>query len=314
MADFTWDDLQFFLAVARDGQLSKAARHLRTSHVTVSRRIDRLEGALRLRLFERNPRGYELTPAGRRLVETAERMEEEADRIAVEHGGEASGQSGVLRMAVPEGFGSYFSTYLLPAFVQRFPLISLELVTLTQVLSLSRREAEISITLDPVTAGPYRSDRITDYSLHVYASKSYLERTPPIRTRDDLPSHRFVGYIQEMIFAPGLDYLDEIHPSIRPWVKSTSIFNQLAATRNGQGLCVLPHYIAALHDDLQIVLPDEVLLMRSYWLTCHRDVRPIPRERAVIAYLTEQMRAQAPYLVRGAAPAEAPLPRAPFAG
>ncbi|MGH6810488.1 MAG: helix-turn-helix domain-containing protein, partial [Ensifer adhaerens] len=68
--NFTWDDLQFFLAVARTGQLSTAARRLRTSHATVSRRIDRLEFALKVKLFERNPRGYVLTAIGQRFVET----------------------------------------------------------------------------------------------------------------------------------------------------------------------------------------------------------------------------------------------------
>jgi len=73
---FTWDDLQYFLAVARTGHLSSAARSLRTSHATVSRHIDRLEFSLKTKLFERNPRGYELTTVGRRLVDTVERIEQ----------------------------------------------------------------------------------------------------------------------------------------------------------------------------------------------------------------------------------------------
>lgn len=291
MADFSWDDLQFFLAVARDGQLSRAARRLGTSHVTVSRRIDRLEQAMKLRLFERNPRGYEPTAAGRRLIETAERMEEAAQRIPIDQG-TAWGQARPLRLAVPEGFGSFFSTHLLPEFTRRFPLISLELITMTQVLSLSRREAELSVTLDPLTNGPYRSERMVNYTLHIFGARSYLAANPPIRSRDDLPDHRFIGYIEEMIFAPGLDYLGELHPAIRPSIKSSSIFNQLAAVRNGLGLCVLPHYIASRHPDLQIVLPDEVRLTRTYWMTCHRDVRHMRRERAVIEFLTDSLRAR----------------------
>src|SRR6478736_6318385 len=81
---FTWDDLQFFLAVARTGQLSTAARRLRTSHATVSRRIDRLEFALKVKLFERNPRGYVLTGMGQRFVETAERIERETEQLQLD--------------------------------------------------------------------------------------------------------------------------------------------------------------------------------------------------------------------------------------
>lgn len=292
MADFSWDDLNFFLAVSREGQLSRAARQLGTSHVTVSRRIDRLEQALQVRLFERNPRGYEPTPAGRRLIETAERMEEAAERIPVEHG-TTRGQVGTLRLAVPEGFGSFFSIHVLPEFVQRFPLLSLELITMTQVLSLSRREADITVTLDPVTNGPYRSEWIVDYELQLYGAEAYLSHAPRIASTADLCDHRFIGYIEEMIFAPGLDYLHEIHPGIRPLIKSSSIFNQLAATRNGLGVCVLPHYIASRYPDLRVLLADQVKLTRSYWLTCHRDVRSRRRERSVIEFLTEALRARA---------------------
>ncbi|TKA98124.1 LysR family transcriptional regulator [Cereibacter changlensis] len=299
MVNFTWDDLQFFLAVARTGQLSGAARQLRTSHVTVSRRIDRLEASLKLRLFERHPRGYELTAFGRRLIETAERMEAETERMRVELLGDgADGQRGVLRMAVPEGFGSYFSRNLLVPFTRRYPNIGLELITLPQIMALSRREADISVVLDPPKASPFRSEKISDYSLHIFAARSYLERHPPILTRDQLLDHPFIGYIEEMIFSPGLDYLGEVHPGIRARVKSSSIFNQLAATKLGMGLCVLPHFIAGRREDLQIVLPEEVVLRRSYWLTTHRDVGTTPRERSVMAFLLEAGREHAPQLNR----------------
>ncbi|SNX71729.1 LysR family transcriptional regulator [Cereibacter ovatus] len=287
MGNFTWDDLQFFLAVARTGQLSRAARQLRTSHVTVSRRIDRLEAALKMRLFERNPRGYELTPVGRRLIETAERMEAETERMQVDLLGDGPGQRGVLRMAVPEGFGSWFSRVLLGPFTARFPNIALELITLPQIMSLSRREADLTVTLDPPKASPYHSEKITDYSLHLYGARDYLARHPPITRREDLLKHAFIGYIEEMIFAPGLDYLGEVHPGIRANFKSSSIFNQLSATRIGLGLCVLPHYVASMCPDLDLVLPSEVALRRTYWLTCHRDVRPLPRERLVMGFLLE---------------------------
>lgn len=298
MHNFDWDDLQFFLAVARTGQLSRAARQLQTSHVTVSRRIDRLEAALKLRLFERNPRGYELTTFGRRLIETAERIEAETERMNVELLGDSVGQRGILRVATPEGFGSFFSTRLLPRFSARFPNILLELVTLPQILSLSRREADVSVTLDPSKASPYISDKITDYSLHVYGTRAYLARHEPITSREQLLEHRFIGYIEEMIFAPGLDYLGEVHPGLRAQFRSSSIFNQLAATKLGEGLCVLPYFIASQHPDLQIVLADEVWLRRHYWMTCHRDVRPIARERAVMTWLAEAVRGEEAALIR----------------
>jgi DNA-binding transcriptional LysR family regulator len=107
-----------------------------------------------------------------------------------------------------------------------------------------------------------------------------------------------------MIFAPGLDYLGDIHPRIKPQFQSSSIFAQLTATKNGLGLCVLPFFIASRHPDLQMVLPDEVDLKRHYWITCHRDLRQSPRVRTVIDFLMDAVRRNAPaFLGQGQASA-----------
>lgn len=282
---FTWDDLMYFLAVARTGQLSTAARRLRTSHATVSRRIDRLEFALKVKLFERNPRGYVLTAVGQRFVETAEKIEAEADRLQAEISGGATAQRGVIRMSAPEGFANFFLTHRLRDFTAGFPNLSLELVTIQQIMSLSRKEADLAVALDPPKAGPYFYEKISDYSLHVYGSRQYLREHGAVQNRDELLQHPFIGYIEDMIFAPGLDYLGDVHPGIKARFQSSSIFAQLTATRNGLGLCILPHFVAKQHPELEIVLADEVELRRNYWLICHHDLRNVPRVRWVIDFL-----------------------------
>ena len=284
-ANFSWDDLQYFLAVARTGQLSTAARHLRSSHATVSRRIDRLEFALKVKLFERNPRGYVLTGIGQRFIETAEKIEAEADRLQADVATGATAQRGVVRLSAPEGFANFFFSERLGAFQMQHPNISLELVTIQQIMSLSRKEADLAVTLDPPKGGPYKTEKISDYVLNVYASKDYLKDAPAIACGDDLLMHPFIGYIQDMIFAPGLDYLGDVHPGLKPQFQSSSIFAQLAAAKNGLGLCVLPHFIARAQPDLQILLANEVTLTRSYWLVCHHDLSSVPRVRLVADFI-----------------------------
>ncbi|KAA0699467.1 LysR family transcriptional regulator [Neorhizobium sp. P12A] len=291
---FTWDDLQFFLAVARTGQLSTAARQLRSSHATVSRRIDRLEFALKVKLFERNPRGYVLTSMGQRFVDTAERMEQETERLQADLAAGSTTQRGVVRISAPEGFSNFFFATILQDFNARYPNIALELVTIQQIMSLSRKEADLGVVLDEPKGGPYFVEKLTDYHLQVYGSRDYLAVNPPVTCREDLLDHPFIGYIEDMIFAPGLDYLGDIHPRIRPQFQSSSIFAQLTATRNGLGLCVLPYFIADGYPDLQMVLPGEVDLKRHYWITCHRDLRHVPRVRAVIDFLVEAVERNAP--------------------
>jgi DNA-binding transcriptional LysR family regulator len=299
---FTWDDLQFFLAVARTGQLSTAARQLRSSHATVSRRIDRLEFALKVKLFERNPRGYMLTGMGQRFIDTAERMEQETERLRADLTVGSAAQRGVVRISAPEGISNFFFTTMLSEFAARYPNISLELVTIQQIMSLSRKEADILVVLDPPKAGPYFTEKLTDYHLQVYGSRDYLSSHPPVESRGDLLDHAFIGYIEDMIFAPGLDYLGDIHPRIKPQFQSSSIFAQLTATKNGLGLCVLPYFIACRHPDLQMVLPDDVDLKRHYWITCHRDLRQSPRVRTVIDFLMEAVQRNAPaFLGHGSA-------------
>jgi len=73
-----WEDVRFFLALARRGSLSAAARHLHVNHATVARRIGALEAALGQVLFERRPDGYGLTRNGEAALEAAAAMEASA--------------------------------------------------------------------------------------------------------------------------------------------------------------------------------------------------------------------------------------------
>ncbi|WP_028034635.1 LysR family transcriptional regulator [Chelativorans sp. J32] len=285
MHRFTWDDLQFFLAVARTGQLSAAARKLRTNHATVSRRIDRLEQALAAKLFERSPRGYTLTALGERLVENAEVMEREASSFHNEAASGAAPMTGVVRISTLEGFGNFFLADRLPLLALSQPGLSIEVLTIQQIVSLSRREADITITLNAPKTGPYHYEKITLYRLFIYGHRDYLARHGPIRSRDDLADHYFIGYIEDTVFTPGLDYHRELLPGMRAAYQCSSIHAQLAAARHGLGLCVLPHYMACHHPELQPVIPSDLYLERQYWAICHNDLAAAPRIRTLLAFI-----------------------------
>jgi DNA-binding transcriptional LysR family regulator len=107
LADFNWNDLRAFLAVARTGRLTTAAGRVGMDHTTVARRIAALEDGLGARLFDRSPQGYALTPHGERLMPTAEKIESLTLRAASELGESDQALSGTVRIGAPEGFGSY---------------------------------------------------------------------------------------------------------------------------------------------------------------------------------------------------------------
>ncbi len=291
MSDFNWNDLRAFLAVARTARLTTAAARLGMDHTTVGRRIAALETGLGARLFDRSPQGYALTPHGERLMPTAERVESLALTAAADLGEADQAVTGVVRIGAPEGFGSYVLAPLMAPLAERHPGLDIQLVAISGVLSLSKREADIAVTLSTPREGRLVSRKLTDYGLSLYAAPAYLDARPPIRTRADMAGQRFVGYIEDLLYSPELDYMQAPDVDIHVSVQSSNLIAQLQATLAGAGLCVLPDFIAAKQPGLVRVLPDAVHLERSLWLVVHADLRNLARIRVVTDMIAASVRA-----------------------
>lgn len=294
MSRFDWDDLRFFLAVARAGRLTVAARRLGADHATVSRRITALEQALQATLFERRPQGYVLTPHGDRLMASAEAIESTALAASSEIGGADLALSGSVRIGAPDGFGAYFLAPRLGRLVERYPELEVQLVAMPRLLSLSKREADIAIALGPPKEGRVATRRLTDYRLGLYASSQYLRGAATIETLDDLVRHPLIGYIDDLIYMPELDYLDEVHKGLRPTLQLSSVGAQLEATAAGAGVCVLPDFMAAGRPGLVPLLRAQVVLTRTYWLIVHSELRDVARVRAAADFVAQEARAARP--------------------
>ena len=285
MQPFNWNDLRFFLAVARSGTISLAGRRTGADHATVSRRISALEHALGMKLFERNPRGYILTPHGEGLLGMASAIEAEAVRIEETAAGQQQGLAGAVRISAPEGFGNFFLASRIGALAAAHPQLSVEMITIQQIVALSRREADIAITMALPPTGNFTHELLTDYRLYVYGSKRYLASASPIRSRDDLVDHPFVGYVDDLIFTRALNYLPEVRPHLRARLQNSSIQAQLSAVVSGFGLCVLPAYVARTAPELLPVLVDEVSLTRSYWMVVDPDMAETAQVRLAQRFL-----------------------------
>lgn len=290
MPDFDWNNLRAFLAVARTGRLTAAAARMGADHATVSRRIAALEVGLKATLFDRSPSGYQLTAHGEKLMPTAEAMESLAVQ-ALEEVGEADlAVTGAVRVGAPEGFGSYFLAPRMAALADRHPDLEIQLVAIPGVLSLSKREADVAITLSPPREGRLLTRKLTDYRLSLYGAPAYLDARPPIRTRADMGSQRFIGYIEDLLYAPELDYMQAPDVDIHVRLKSSNLIAQLQAALAGSGLCVLPDFIARREGGLVRVLPDDVGLVRSLWLVTHQDLKSLARIRAVTDFMVEEVK------------------------
>ena len=173
-----WDDFRFVLAIVRGGSVSAAAKQLAVDHATVIRRVDRLERHLSAKLFDRRKTGYLLTEAGQRVADSAEAMESTivANQEAV--GGSRAQLTGTVRIGAPDGFGSHFLASRLLKFTERYPDLDLQLVATARLFSLSKREADIAISLTMPKEGRIVGRKLLDYSLGLYAAPAYLDRTP----------------------------------------------------------------------------------------------------------------------------------------
>lgn len=291
MSDFNWNDLRAFLAVARTGRLTAASARVGADHTTVARRIAALEAGIGARLFDRSPAGYALTAHGERLMPTAEKIESLTLLAASEVGEADQALTGTVRIGAPEGFGSYVIAPLMARLADRHPGLDIQLVAIPGVLSLSKREADIAVTLSAPREGRLVARKLTDYGLSLYASPAYLDARPPIRTRADMGGQRFVGYIGDLLYTPELDYMSAPDVDIRVGLQSSNLIAQLQATLAGAGLCVLPDFIAARDPGLRRVLPELVHLDRSLWLVVHADLRSLARIKAVTAIITGAVKA-----------------------
>jgi len=289
---YNWDDLRFFLSVARSGRLTAAARQLGAEHSTVSRRITNLEKDMNAKLFERRPQGYTLTEQGNKLLVSAEEMES----VAISAQGEISGSdyalSGAVRIGSPEGFGTYFLAPCLAKLSLIHLDLDIQLIARPRVFSLSKREADIAISLERPREGRLHSRKLTDYTLSLFASKEYLANTSAPRDLEELNDHRIIGYIDDLIFTPELDYLPEVSKSLQPKLASTSVVAQMEATKSGAGICVLPTFMAANEPNLVPILPDKVRLVRSFWLIIHSDMRKLARIKTVGDFIASEIRGQ----------------------
>lgn len=286
-----WDDLRYLLAVARAGRVSIAAKRLGVDHSTVIRRIGTLEEALGARLVDRGPTGYDLTDRGASLVAAAEQMESLALGALDLLAGADTKVSGAVRIGAPDGFGTLFLAPRIGRLANLHPGLELQLIAMPRVFSLSKREADLAIGLSPPGSGRLVATKLTDYRLGLYGAKSYIALRGAPQSVDELPTHTFIGYIDDLLYTPELDYLAEIHPGIKASLRSAGLIAQLQSAKAGFGLCVLPHFAAANEPSLVPVLPGEVTLTRSLWLLTHSDLKDLPRIRAVSRFLTEETRA-----------------------
>lgn len=275
-----WDDLRVFLAVARAGSLSGAARSLGVNHSTVFRRIAGFEETLGVRLFDRLPTGYALTPAGEETLGIVERIEADVTTLDRTVTGQDLRLSGTVRITAID----MLAFWLLPDHLRRFrathPGIEVEIVVGNEALNLSRRETDIALRIGNSPPETLIGRRVGTLQFAIYGAPDYCAA----HSGADLAQHDWIGF--DNAHAPLTRQLEMLLPGIRPAVRSNSVACAVRLAKAGLGLALLPCAIAELKPDLIRVAEPSESFGLDLWLLTHEDLRHTARIRAVMDFLT----------------------------
>lgn len=285
-----WDNYRYFLAVARAGQLSKAARRMGVDHATISRHIKSLESQVGTKLFDTSPQGYTPTPEGSRLLPLAEQIESATIKAEGVHGAQEQQLSGTVRIGVPDGVGAYVVTDAVIEVRRHHPEIDVQILAMPRNFSLSRREVDFAISVSPPRSGRTKVRKISDYKLHLYATKSYLEQNAPIKRVSDLRHHTGVGYIPELLHDKLLDYMPLIDPGFTLQITSTSVHVQLQAILKGAGAGIVHDFMAERYPQLCKILPGKISFTRSFWVSVQEDYADVNRIRRTIDITVSELK------------------------
>jgi DNA-binding transcriptional LysR family regulator len=289
-----WDNLRFFLAIARTGSLSAAARELRVTQSTVGRRLASLESGLGARLLHRTPEGYVPTLAGEAILGQVERVEAEALAVERAVGGHDALLEGVVRVTAVETLASYV---LAPAFCALRlgnPEISIELLADVRHLSLAMREADVAVRLTRFEQHDLVARRIGTMAHGLYASPAYLERRGAPDFAAGCPGHRLVTGLDGAEVPQLAGWLTEIAPRATVVLRTDSPEAQLQAALCGEGMACLARLRGdAVGTGLRRLQPRLAQTVVEIWLAVHRDSRGTPRIRLVLDAVAAAVHKQA---------------------
>lgn len=277
-ASLNWDDVRFFLELARTEKLTATARVLGVEHSTVARRVSALETQLGVRLFDRLPRSWNLTLEGEHLLAHAKRLEDEA--LAFSRASLGAGSlSGTVRLSAPPALASYFMVPHLAALRGRWPGITLELVGEARQANLYRREADLAIRLSRPEEPGLATRKLASLGFGLYGA-AHWARCPA-------EDWELLAYGDALRDTAQQRWLDQLAAGRTPVFRTNDLAALHQACRAGLGVAILPHFLARGDASLAPLPAPIPPLQQPLWLVIHPDVRRSPRVKAVAELVNE---------------------------
>jgi DNA-binding transcriptional LysR family regulator len=286
---FDWDDLRYFLAVARHGSTVAAARALGQNQSTVQRRLATLERRIGRPLVTRQPTGYRLTELGREMVAGAERVEQAILAFGKELEAATREASGVLRVACPEPIVYRITqSKLLERFQAKHPNLRVEFVMSDKYIDLAKAEADVALRSGDTDDAELVGRKIADSLWAVYASRGYIERHGAPERVEDLERHRIIGLDETMAKHRAATWLARVAPNASIVARNSSVLGLVYAVKSGIGLAPLPTAIGDNEPDLVRVLGPIPELARIWRVLAHPDARRTPRVSAFFDFIAQE--------------------------
>ena len=289
---YDWGDLKVFLAVARAGSTLSAAKELGVNQTTVARRIAALEEALGTRLFDRHQDGYRLSECGRQLVDQAERVAVEAETLGRLVAQRKRDLTGTLRVTTPEIFANLLLTPWLPAFMDAYPEIRVEIVATDQRLDLMRGEADVAVRAGAMPTDPgLVVRRFADYEWLMCCSQAYAAKHGVPKNGEELNDHFVIGSDGMLSRLAPHTWLAEAAPRAKRRSTCSSVANMVAAVKAGHGVGFVPDTFLAVENDLVQCVPVPGCKY-SFYLAMPEGMKDQPRVRVFCDFLIAQTNAR----------------------
>ena len=292
-----WNDLRFFLAVAREGSTAAAARALRVNQSTVVRRVAALEEGLGVRLFNKNRDGYALTSEGEALMNEAVGVEASVQVFTRRAAALDGALTGSLRVTAAEGMALGFVDQLLNEFHHQHPEVQVNLIIENRYQDLSKGEADVALRAGAPGEGNLVGRKLSDQSWAVYGSRTYVEQRGNPATPNDLNAHRLVGFDAPLESILPARWLQSVAPRGEIACRSNSVLGLLFAIQSSYGLGLLPCQIGDRQGDLVRVIDPLPELTGDLWLLTHPDLHKQPKVRAFFDFMAKEIIKHRPLLL-----------------
>ena len=282
---YDWNSIRVFLAIYRGGSLKEAARELKISVSTVSRRLSAFEEDLGVQLFQRNLDGLEATEAAIRILPHAQAIETAANSLNVESQNITSHElEGTVRLSTVPNLGSDIIAPLLPIFRERYPKITIELLLRTGLSDLSRHETDLAIRIPRPDSGDLVAKCLRNVGHSIYASSKYLNR---VQKTDDLTQLDWIGWPRQLNHFPEAKWLVQHIPENRFVFRTDDVQTMIRACQAGVGVVMLHDMLDAIYPQLH-KMPDNGFPIPPHlplWLVVHQSKRHVPAIAAVWDFL-----------------------------